>query len=408
MNREQPGVDYNPYTPIITVPIALILVFVIFTFFPKIYSFFPLLGTLKIVLSTGIALLITFTVTHRNYHNFTAYKNPIFKAWLIFFGVMFVGLVFSRDRGLTQGVLIADAKIFLIFLIMIKILDNYRRLDLILAVFGACGVGMALFTVMGGQIIGEYRSIAIETGLFADPNDLGLLLNSTLPFLLFFYLTGRSKFIALMGMGIIVIAIIGTFSRGAFLGLCVMGLAFNQLIGRKMKRYIVLVILGFILVIMVAPTAHVERMATIINWGASGEYGITQGRLDAWKFGFVKGFEHPIFGAGAGMSLYTMGAKHDWHLMHNSPLQIFIEMGLVGLFFYSLLFYIPFRFYRYIVRREKEFSNEELLRLRTTLLALIGFGVTSFFLPQGYSPILFMLSGFLLIESELMTGKLEQ
>jgi len=109
------------------------------------------------------------------------------------------------------------------------------------------------------------------------------------------------------------------------------------------------------------------------------------------------------------MSLYTMRTTlGTWHLMHNSPLQIFIEMGLMGLFFYSLLFYIPFRFYRYISRRESEFSNEELLRLRTTLLSLIGFGVSSLFLPQGYSPILFMLSGFLLIQSELMTGKSEQ
>ncbi|HOP47972.1 MAG TPA: O-antigen ligase family protein [Desulfobacteraceae bacterium] len=408
MKRKQSGVDYNLYTPRITVPIALLLVFVICTFFPKIYSFLPILGKIRIVLLAGIGLLLTFMATNKNYHNPTAHKNPICKAWVAFLLVMLLGVLYSPDRGLTQNTFIAAAKIFLIFFIMIKIADNYRRLDVILAMFGACGVGMGLFATIGRQVIGEYRSIALETGLFGDPNDLGLLLNSTLPFVLFFYLTGRYKRIALIGMVIIVIAIISTFSRGAFLGLCVMGLAFSVMVGRMMKRYILLAVLAFVLIFVFAPESHMERMATIVNWETS-KYGMTQRRIDAWKIGFMEGLKNPILGNGAGTSVYTMGRmSRDWHVMHNSPLQVFMEMGLIGLFIYGLLFYFPYRFYKYITKRKDEFSSEELLRFKTTLLALIGFGVTSFFLPQGYSPILFMLSGFLVIESELMIGRLDR
>lgn len=408
MNQEQTSINYDLYTPRLTAPIAFVLVFVVCTFFPKIYTFFPVLGKVRIVLLVGIALLITFLATYKNYQNLTAHKNPICKAWVAFLGVMLVGVLISQDRGLSQNTFIAAAKIFLIFFIMIKITDSYRRLDVILAVFGACGAGMGLFAAAGRQVIGEYRSIALETGLFGDPNDLGLLLNSTLPFLLFFYLTGRSKRLALIGMSIIVIAIISTFSRGAFLGLCVMGFAFSVLVGRMMKRYILLAILAFTLIFVFAPESHMERMATIVNW-ESGETGMTQRRIDAWKIGLAEGLKRPILGRGAGTSIYAMGTTSgDWHVMHNSPLQIFIEMGLVGLFFYGLLFYIPYRFYRYIAKRADEFSGEELLRFKTTLLALIGFGATAFFLPQGYSPILFMLTGFLVIESELMIGRLDR
>ena len=82
----------------ITFPIFFLLVYVVCTFYPQIYPFFPFLGTYSAVLIAGWGLLISYLMTREKYHNPTAYKNPIFKAWIGFLIVLIFGIIFSADR----------------------------------------------------------------------------------------------------------------------------------------------------------------------------------------------------------------------------------------------------------------------------------------------------------------------
>ena len=176
------------YEKRITLPIFLFLLYLVCFFFTHIYTFFPILETIKFLLLVGILLVISYFVTRDRYHNVTAYKHPIFIAWVVLLFIMLFGLIPSFDRGMTKGIIEGQYKYFLIFIIMIKIIDTPKRLDLILGVFVLCGVGMAFSALFGGIRLGGYRAIAIEKGIFADPNDLAFLLCSILPFLLFFLL----------------------------------------------------------------------------------------------------------------------------------------------------------------------------------------------------------------------------
>ena len=394
----------------ITLPIFFLLVYIVCTFFPQIYIFFPFLGTISAVLIAGWGLLLSYVITRDKYHNPKAYENPVFKTWIGFLTVLIFGIIFSVDRGRSQGVAIVCLKFFLIFLITIKIIDSPKRLDMLFGFFATCGVGMAISClynyIIGESWFGGIKFFAIAVGIFADPNDLGILLNSTLPFVLYFYLKGRRKLISLIsliGMGIIITAIVVTFSRGSFVGLCMVGFGFYRIIGKKTKKYLVLLLLGILLVPFFAPGGHMERMKTIYTWEVDEETGKTGTRLDIWIPNLIMCMKNPIFGVGAGNSMYVNAkTANDWHDTHNAPLQVLTDIGFIGLYFYILLFIIPFRYYKQITRQHIKLSNEDLLRMRVILLSFIGFGATAFFLPHAYSPILFLLTGFYVAQLELI------
>ena len=395
----------------VTLPIFFLLVYIVCTFYPQIYPFFPFLGTYSAVLIAGWGLLISYLMTREKYHNPTAYKNPIFKAWIGFLIVLIFGIIFSADRGRSQDTAIVCLKYFMIFLVMIKIIDSGKRLDFLFGIFASCGVGMAISSIYN-YLIGEswhegIKSYAVEVGIFGDPNDLGLLLNSTLPFAFFFFLKGGKKLIPITGTALITTAIIVSFSRGAFVGFCAILFGFYQIIGRKFKKQIITLLLAILLVFMFAPGGHLERMQTIYSWEVSEETGLTGTRLDLWIPNFMWCLRNPVFGIGAGLSSYVNGeVSNDWHTTHNSPLQVLTDIGFLGLYFYVLLFIIPFRHYRQITKKGIKLSNEDVLRMRIILLSLIGFAATAFFLPQAYSPILFLISGFFVAQSELIRKRI--
>lgn len=401
-----PQTQLDSHSKIITFPIFLLLLYFVCTFFPKIYTYLPFLGKIKIVLLAGIALLITYLFTRDRYSNTKAYRHSLFFAWVGFLSILILGLLVSIDRGLTLNLIIINSKYFLVFAIMIRIIDNKRRLDLLLSVFAACGVGMAVITVLNYFIFGTvsaYRGIALEVGIFGDPNDLALLFNSTLPFLLFFMLKAKKRLIPLAGLVSVTVAILLTYSRGGFLGLCAVGFGFYLFFARKNKKYLLLLLVCSFLFWSFAPDQYRDRISTITDWEVDEETGMTGTRMDAWRSVMEAAIKHPFLGVGAGCSIYVAGREiSDWHYVHNAFIQIFAEAGLAGLFFYSLLLVIPFRQYRGLIKGNVCLSKESILRIKAILIAFIGFMTTTFFLPQAYSPILYTLTGIYLVQWELI------
>ena len=80
----------------------------VFTYFPVIYPIFPFLGAIKGVLLAGVFFIVSYYFTRHEYMNYTVYQNPILKAWIGFLGFMVLGLITSRDRGLTFYTMVGD------------------------------------------------------------------------------------------------------------------------------------------------------------------------------------------------------------------------------------------------------------------------------------------------------------
>lgn len=403
----------NAGTKLLTLPIIALLAFVVCTYFPLIYRYFPILGTIKAVLIAGIVMLIGYLLTKDNYVYNNAYKDPLFLALTGFLSALILSLLMSLDRGKTLDWIIVNIKYFIVTAVMIKIVDNGKKLDVLLGVFTACGVGMALGSIINyltGQtsIHGGYTSgVAISTGIFGDPNDLALLFNTTLPFALFFLVKAKKKLLPLVGISIIITAIILTFSRGGFVGLCAVGFGFSIFYARKRKKYFAFLFMLVFLFWCFAPVEYSERIATIFAWEVDQETGETGTRMDAWRIVMEEGFKHPVLGVGAGCSIYIAGssAMSDWHLVHNSFIQVFSESGLLGLFFYLLLFYLPYKQYRAAVRCIHRDEDLHLVRFSMIIVSFLSYGISVVFLPQAYSPILYTLAGIAIIQAQLISLK---
>jgi O-antigen ligase len=401
----------NTDTKLLTLPILALLTYIVFTYLPLIYTYLPFFGKIKIVLIAGIIMLIGYIFSRDKYMNTGVQRQPEVIAWAGFLGVMLFGLLLSLDRGRTQSILIANIKYFTVLFVMINVIDSSRRIDMILGVFSACAVGMAISSIINsitGAIPheGYKRIVAIESGIFGDPNDLALLFNTTLPFLLYFLLKRQKKLIPFLGIITVITAIMLTYSRGGFLGLCSVGLGFYLFFARKNKKYLFLIAILAISFWFFSPDTYKERISTITDFEVDEETGMTGTRMDAWRIVVKEGLKHPILGAGAGSSYYLAGKEmSDWHQVHNSFIQILVEMGIPGFIFYMLLYLFPFKQYWNSLGKTPKISDIDISRYKLTLVAFLSYAVTVFFLPQAYSPILYMLTGIALIQRELIFKK---
>jgi O-antigen ligase len=399
----------------LTLPVAALLVYVIFTFFPLIYTFLPVLGQLKIVLVSGVVMVLSFLFTIRKYGNPGVYRNPVFILWCAILGLMVLGIFFSLDRGATLAIITANLKYFLVFIVMIRIIDSKQRMDLILTVFCACGALMSVSTIhnyFAGSIIreshvvdtltGGYRAIALDRGLFGDPNDLALLNNTLLPFIFYFLLKGRKVIVSLGAAACVVVANVLTFSRGGFLGMLMVLMSLPVFFTEYRKRSLALLSILAVMILIFAPTSYWDRISTITAWKVDQETGMTGTRLDAWKLVLTESMEKPLLGVGAGNSYYISGREAgDWHAIHNSFLQVLSELGIFSFVFFLLFFIIPFKKYRNFMELLGGKNDSSVIILyKCTLISLISYATTILFLPQAYNPLIYMITGIWVIQNE--------
>jgi O-antigen ligase len=398
----------------LTLPVASLLVYVVFTFLPLIYTYFPVFGQLKIVLVAGVVMLLSFLFTRNMYGNSGVYRNPVVFLWANFLGLMVLGIFFSIDRGTTLSTITINLKYFLVFIVMIRIIDSRQRLDLLLFVFCTCGVLMSASTILnylaGATMFQDQenlgltavnRAIALDRGLFGDPNDLALLNNTLLPFMFYFMLTGRKKVVSIAAAGTVIVANVLTFSRGGFLGMSVVLASVPVFFTEYRKRSWVLVPILAVLIGIFAPTGYWDRILTITSWEVDQETGMTGTRLDAWKLVWNASLKKPLLGVGAGNSVYISGMEaRDWHAIHNSFLQVLSELGIFAFVFFILFYVIPIRKYSYLRKLlEKQGDPPSLMLYKCTLISFLSYGTSALFLPQAYNPLLFMLTGIWVIQS---------
>lgn len=408
MTFQQTRTRKNTYT----LPVICLLVFIVLTYFPLIYKYLPILGQLRLVLVSGIVMLIAYLLNQSHYKNVGIYKSPVVLSWFCLLGIMLLGLVFSLDRGQTLNMIMLNMKYFIVFLVMIKIIDNAQRLNTVIKVFVLCGVGMAMSSIYNyvtdntEYLLGGQRVLAIDVGLFGDPNDLALFLNATLPFALYLLIKNKKKLIPLVGVLTIIVGIMLTYSRGGFLGLCVTGMAFYFFFASKQKKYLVLLMLLGVVFWSFSPAGYKERLGTITDVKTDTETGMTGTRLDAWRI-VVAHSTNWLLGSGAGTSVYLAGeSMGDWHALHNSFLQVFVEMGAFALFFYINLFVKPYRqLRRYIGKPRDALAKSDIVLVKAVLMSFLSYGITVIFLPQAYSVILYLLTAIAVIETEFLKKK---
>ena len=144
---------------------------------------------------------------------------------------------------------------------------------------------------------GGHRVSGIPTSMMSDNNHFAVGMCMVLPLLIYLMLNLKerlARLAAMAGLGLTVLAVMGTNSRGGFLCLAVLGIWYALTSRRKILGVFVVITLAFI-ALQLAPDSWFQRMESIKSADLDSSF---LGRVIAWKISTAVGLANPIFGGG--------------------------------------------------------------------------------------------------------------
>ena len=242
-----------------------------------------------------------------------------------------------------------------------------------------------------------------------DPNDSAALFVSTIPFAtLVASQRGKTRWIGLVAVPLLIAAVVKTGSRGGVIGLLVVALLLILRAGaRKRWAYVVGIVIGAAVFALAADEARLTRFETILTPEADYNFTTREGRVQVWSRGIHYMLTHPFLGVGINNFSTAEGmlsGKRDegfgirYTAAHNSFVEIGAELGVFGLLTFVIALWSAGRDCRRIFRaaardtsRPPSIADEEGRLAAAAYCALIGITVTGFFLSFAYHPIMYFI-----------------
>ena len=225
-------------------------------------------------------------------------RDPLTKWLLIYFALIALSMVHGVVKLYAHNKFIQVlGYVFLFFIIVRIVTSNERLIGVFLILIAA---HLFLLSMNPALVLNSEQRVGIQGGSFlGDGNDFGLSICILLPMAIALAINAQSKWRRLLWRGtsvLLILAIIGTSSRGATLGL----IAVASYLWLNSPRK-VLTLIGFALAVVIvlafAPDSYFERMDTIATYE---EDGSAMGRIDAWKAALRMVAVNPLLGVGAG------------------------------------------------------------------------------------------------------------
>lgn len=228
------------------------------------------------------------------------------------------------------------SKILLMTVVTLWLFQDPGKLK---ALVWVIAVSLGFFGLKGGIwgiLTGSTGHVLGPPGSFIEGNtEIGLALLMTLPLLLFLRRhepRARVRRLLLVTFGFTIVAIIFTYSRGAFLGLAAV-LAVLALKSRTRVTAIAFLLVAYLFADAIIPQRWFDRMSTIRTEDVDDS---SRGRLNAWYVGYRLALDNPLVGAGFrpftretfDRYLPDYGRDYDAHSIY---FQILGEHGFVGL-----------------------------------------------------------------------------
>lgn len=238
-----------------------------------------------------------------------------------------------------------------------------------------------------------------------DRNDLALMLNTALPFTVYFALTLDNAWYRRLAAAVAVLfatCIIFSQSRGGFLTLALLALFIGFRFPKMKIWHRVVPVVALVLGVVFAPPEVQERLLTILE--TEDDYNVNSdlGRIQIWERGFGYLMDSPITGVGVNNFAVAEGTLavqarmvSDWKasVAHNVFVEVGVETGFVGGFLYlAMLATVLVRLIRLRSRVLRARLDESWGMLAdANIAAIAAFCTGGMFLSFGYSPFLFFL-----------------
>jgi probable O-glycosylation ligase (exosortase A-associated) len=309
---------------------------------------------------------------------------------LLFVLWMLLTTLFAFDRVMAFEYLERVLKIQLFaFLTIYLITDKEKLIQLTwvtVASLAFYGVKGGIFTLLGGGID---RVMGPEGSFIGGNNEIGLALIMTMPLMFFLLHQLQKPWMRYAMMGAIFLtglAIVGSQSRGAFIGVIAMS-GFLWLKSRhKISVGILIVVIG-IVVAMLMPEAWWERMESIRNYK---EDPSAMGRINAWWTAWNVASDRLL---GGGFKMFTLPTFHLYapdplnvHDAHSIYFQVLGEHGFIGLGLFLLLGMTTWLRCGQMIRIARKHPELKWAEELASMLqvSLIGYGVSGAFLGLAY------------------------
>jgi O-antigen ligase len=345
---------------------------------------------------------------------------------LIYFLITLFSVFTADDPALAQTGGIDNLKDFVIILIIVQVCDDeqpWRQIHWVILLSAVLVATLSCYQVLTHNYANTFLGLATTpvaqitnfdsqriAGPLGDPNYYGQILLMALPLGLYPMISDKRRNYRLLAIACtvpIVLAIVFTYSRGAFITLIVIGVLIVR--ERKLNYYKVMAGLALILVVTIPllPAGYMDRLVTLTSIfpqdvTLQSEVSF-KGRSSEMIIAVQMFLDNPIVGVGyanyeinyaAYNALLGLDPRFGQREPHDLFLEILAENGIIGFIAFAAAITALFRGIQRARRQFLTLRNDELAsRLSSIELGIVAFFVTSIFLHGAYIRYLWLFVG---------------
>lgn len=403
MSRKKISLSNHPsslYTKVIEATIIALIVFVPIVFHPRCITVFgPAKEFVAEVLTLLGLMFWVLKIIDREEIRFTS--TPLNLPILSFIAICTFSLIWSNSFFVSLKELALFLAGPLLYFIIVNNVRNEKQIDRIIWTVILTGAALGIYGIFqyNGIDFSFWRGNIARLrvfGFFGNPGYFAgyLILPLSLTISLFFASKNRNrKILFLIGILAMGTSVILTFTRGAYpaLGVSLIFMFSLFLLSRgksfikenKKIFFIILIAIIIIAFLFIIPTP-LSKPGTVISQ-IKGRVSITQlinvfpssRRITIWKFTWMMIKDHPILGSGIGTfkyndlryqakffeqgdnrSIYPYGLAE---YAHNEYLQLWAELGTIGLAIFLWLIIAYFNYGIRYLKREKDVQKQGIM-----------------------------------------------
>lgn len=343
------------------------------------------------VKALGVLLVVAWLVRRCAGPLHHAGLSPVIEAAVAFTVALLVATVVHNNGTAGLEVVLRYAGFLVVLVVIADVvrggLDPARLARVYVA---ACAVAAACGLL-------SYAAVADRRvgGPIGDPNDFAFFLLPAIALGLAVRGTTRRRWPWDLATVLIVVALLGTLSRGALLGLVAMGVLALAAGMVRLRTAVGLGVVAGVVVLAVVAVAPGLVTTSLEQKGVVAEQNVSE-RLDLWAAAGRMTLEQPLVGLGPGAFAqqhddYTTGlpedVNHRLDVAHNTWLEISSELGALGLLTFVALLVAAFASAWGAWRRRRD------PLAAAVATALVGSAVSATFVTEQYYLPLWLLCG---------------
>ncbi len=363
-------------------------------------EFYPSPLTASIALIIALTTLAFFLPSQLSMDGTLTTRTPEVNLVLLFMVTGLLSIPLAINPATAWGEFSgAFIRCIVMFIVIVNVLrTRFRLMGLLFLAMGSA-VWLSVDAIndvrLGQATVEGYRIDGTGSGIFGNTNDMALHVVTLLPvaIALLFGSKGVVRKILFGACSVVMlVAIVLSYSRGAFLGVIVVLLFLAMKLGSRHRFGVVLgvVVLGGA-ALLLTPDNYGGRLLSIFTSLDGGSASARRGELIRSLYVSLR---HPLLGIGMGN--YQNEMSYRGQVTHNAYTQVSVEMGVAALVCYTLFIVTPLRKLGQIVRETfTARHSSKYYHLAVGLQAsLIGYMVSSFFLSVAYLWYVYYLVGF--------------